>query len=123
MRCGDTGDLGRAHQCATAKAGESPGRKPLPVWPAGTFIDCHFSSSSAHALIDAGYCVLFTHNGEPVRAWLSSRLTAGALLQTLIHRDKLHRSVLVTSDRVVLDGGAYLGDNTMSITVLERLPA
>jgi DNA replication protein DnaC len=33
---------------------------------------------------------------------------AGALLQTLIHqRYKLHRSVLVTSNRVVQDWGAY----------------
>jgi len=47
---------------------------------------------------------------------------AGALLQTLIHqRYKLHRSVLVTSNRVVQDWGAYLGDNTMSTTILDRL--
>lgn len=36
---------------------------------------------------------------------------AGALLQTLIHqRYKLHRSVIVTSNRVVQDWGAYLGE-------------
>ncbi|MBP0594299.1 ATP-binding protein [Paraburkholderia sp. LEh10] len=47
---------------------------------------------------------------------------AGALLQTLIHqRYKLHRSVVVTSNRVVQDWGAYLGDNTMSTTILDRL--
>jgi len=47
---------------------------------------------------------------------------AGALLQTLIHqRYKLHRSVIVTSNRVVQDWGAYLGDNTMSTTILDRL--
>ncbi|RKR31541.1 ATP-binding protein [Paraburkholderia sp. BL17N1] len=47
---------------------------------------------------------------------------AGALLQTLIHqRYKLHRSILVTSNRVVQDWGAYLGDNTMSTTILDRL--
>ncbi|OTP75915.1 Mobile element protein [Caballeronia sordidicola] len=47
---------------------------------------------------------------------------AGALLQTLIHqRYKLHRSVVVTSNRVVQDWGAYLGDNTMSTTILGRL--
>jgi DNA replication protein DnaC len=47
---------------------------------------------------------------------------AGALLQTLIHqRYKLRRSVVVTSNRVVQDWGAYLGDNTMSTTILDRL--
>jgi DNA replication protein DnaC len=47
---------------------------------------------------------------------------AGALLQTLIHqRYKLHRSVIVTSNRVVQDWGAYLGDNTMSTPILDRL--
>ncbi|MGY3610086.1 MULTISPECIES: ATP-binding protein, partial [unclassified Bradyrhizobium] len=47
---------------------------------------------------------------------------AGALLQTLIHqRYKLHRSVIVTSNRVVQDWGAYLRDNTMSTTILDRL--
>ncbi|MHC2741227.1 DNA replication protein DnaC [Bradyrhizobium liaoningense] len=47
---------------------------------------------------------------------------AGTLLQTLIHqRYKLRRSVIVTSNRVVQDWGAYLGDNTMSTTILDRL--
>jgi DNA replication protein DnaC len=47
---------------------------------------------------------------------------AGALLQTLIHqRYKLHRSVVVTSNRIVQDWGTYLGDNTMSTTILDRL--
>jgi DNA replication protein DnaC len=47
---------------------------------------------------------------------------AGALLQTLVHqRYKLHRSVVVTSNRVVQDWGAYLRDNTMSTTILDRL--
>ncbi|MGN8112292.1 IS21-like element helper ATPase IstB [Paraburkholderia sp. 22098] len=47
---------------------------------------------------------------------------AGALLQTLIHqRYKQRRSVVVTSNRVVQDWGAYLGDNTMSTTILDRL--
>ncbi|MEX3937913.1 ATP-binding protein, partial [Paraburkholderia phymatum] len=47
---------------------------------------------------------------------------AGALLQMLIHqRYKLRRSVVVTSNRVVQDWGAYLGDNTMSTTILDRL--
>lgn len=47
---------------------------------------------------------------------------AGALLQTLIHqRYKLHRSVIVTSNRVVQDWGTYLRDNTMSTTILDRL--
>jgi DNA replication protein DnaC len=47
---------------------------------------------------------------------------AGALLQTLIHqRYKLHLSVVVTSNRIVQDWGTYLGDNTMSTTILDRL--
>ena len=48
---------------------------------------------------------------------------AGAeLLQTVIHqRYKLRRSVVVTSNRVVQDWGKYLGDNTMSGTILDRL--
>ena len=47
---------------------------------------------------------------------------AGELLQSLIHqRYKLHRSVIVTSNRVVQDWGAYLGDNTMATTILDRL--
>jgi DNA replication protein DnaC len=47
---------------------------------------------------------------------------AGALLQSLIHRRyKLRRSVVVTSNRIVDDWGAYLGDNTMSTTILDRL--
>ncbi|GJH29394.1 hypothetical protein CBA19CS42_32780 [Caballeronia novacaledonica] len=32
-----------------------------------------------------------------------------------------HRSVVVTSHRIVQDWGAYLGDNTMSSTTLDRL--
>jgi len=47
---------------------------------------------------------------------------AGALLQAMIHqRYKLRRSVVVTSNRVVQDWGTYLGDNTMSTTILDRL--
>ena len=48
---------------------------------------------------------------------------AGAeLLQAVIHqRYKLRRSVVVTSNRVVQDWGKYLGDNTMSGTILDRL--
>lgn len=47
---------------------------------------------------------------------------AGAPLQTLIHqRYKLHRSVVVTSNGVVQDWGEYLGDSTMSATILDRL--
>ena len=49
---------------------------------------------------------------------------AGALLQTLIHqRYKMHRSVVVTSNRVVQDWGAYVGDDTMSTTILALPPA
>jgi len=48
---------------------------------------------------------------------------AGAeLLQTLVHsRYKRHASILVTSNRVVQDWGAYLGDATMASTILDRL--
>jgi DNA replication protein DnaC len=48
---------------------------------------------------------------------------AGAeLLQTVVHRRyKLRRSIVVTSNRVVQDWGKYLGDNTMSTTILDRL--
>jgi DNA replication protein DnaC len=47
---------------------------------------------------------------------------AGELLQTLVHRRyKLRRSIVVTSNRVVQDWGKYLGDNTMSTTILDRL--
>lgn len=56
--------------------------------------------------------------------FLSRTITddAGALLQALVHqRYKLHRSVIVTSNRVVQDWGAYLRDNTMSTTILDRL--
>ncbi len=46
----------------------------------------------------------------------------GELLQAVIHqRYKLRRSVVVTSNRVVQDWGKYLGDNTMSGTILDRL--
>jgi DNA replication protein DnaC len=48
---------------------------------------------------------------------------AGAeFLQALIHaRYKRHGSVVVTSNRVVQDWGAYLGDATMASTILDRL--
>jgi DNA replication protein DnaC len=47
---------------------------------------------------------------------------AGDLLQTIVHkRYKLRRSIVVTTNRVVRDWGAYLGDNTMSTTILDRL--
>jgi DNA replication protein DnaC len=56
--------------------------------------------------------------------FLARRITdAGAeLLQTIVHRRyKLRRSIVVTSNRVVQDWGKYLGDNTMSTTILDRL--
>jgi len=56
--------------------------------------------------------------------FLARRITdAGAeLLQTVVHRRyKLRRSIVVTSNRVVQDWGKYLGDNTMSTTILDRL--
>ena len=44
------------------------------------------------------------------------------LLQTVVHqRYKHHRSVIVTSNRVVQDWGKYLGDATMATTILDRL--
>jgi DNA replication protein DnaC len=44
------------------------------------------------------------------------------LLQAIVHqRYKLRRSIIVTSNRVVQDWGKYLGDNTMSTTILDRL--
>ncbi|MBT2301727.1 IS21-like element helper ATPase IstB [Variovorax paradoxus] len=44
------------------------------------------------------------------------------LLQTIVHqRYKLRRSIIATSNRVVEDWGKYLGDNTMSTTILDRL--
>ena len=56
--------------------------------------------------------------------FLARRITdAGAeVLQTIVHRRyKLRRSIVVTSNRVVQDWGKYLGDNTMSTTILDRL--
>jgi DNA replication protein DnaC len=56
--------------------------------------------------------------------FLARRISDGAaeLLQTLVHRRyKTRRSVVVTSNRVVEDWGKYLGDNTMSTTILDRL--
>ena len=51
-----------------------------------------------------------------------SAAKAAELLQTLVHRRyKLRRSIVVTSNRVVQDWGKYLGDNTMSTTILDRL--
>ena len=47
---------------------------------------------------------------------------AAELLQTLVHqRYKQRRSILVTSNRVVLDWGRYLRDSTMASTILDRL--
>lgn len=48
---------------------------------------------------------------------------AGAeLLQSLVHqRYKLRRSLIITSNRFIQDWGKYLGDNTMSTTILDRL--
>ena len=47
---------------------------------------------------------------------------AGELLQSIIHqRYKLRRSVIVTSNRIVDDWAAYLGDNIMATAILDRL--
>ena len=56
--------------------------------------------------------------------FLARRISEAAaeMLQTVVHqRYKLRRSVMVTSNRVVQDWGKYLGDNTMSGTILDRL--
>lgn len=56
--------------------------------------------------------------------FLARRISDGAaeLLQTVVHRRyKMRRSIVVTSNRVVEDWGKYLGDNTMSTTILDRL--
>ncbi|MCB0206890.1 MAG: ATP-binding protein, partial [Anaerolineae bacterium] len=43
-------------------------------------------------------------------------------LQALIHkRYKLRRSVLITSNRVIADWDAYLGDTALATTILDRL--
>ena len=47
---------------------------------------------------------------------------AAEVLQTLVHqRYKARRSIVVTSNRIVQDWGKYLGDNTTSTTILDRL--
>ncbi len=47
---------------------------------------------------------------------------AGELLQSIIHqRYKLRRSVIVTSNRIIEDWAAYLGDTIMATTILDRL--
>jgi DNA replication protein DnaC len=56
--------------------------------------------------------------------FLARRISDGAaeLLQTVVHRRyKLRRAIVVTSNRIVEDWGKYLGDNTMSTTILDRL--
>ena len=56
--------------------------------------------------------------------FLARRISDGAaeLLQTVVHRRyKARRSIVVTSNRVVEDWGKYLGDSTMSTTILDRL--
>ncbi len=56
--------------------------------------------------------------------FLARRISDGAaeLLQTVVHRRyKARRSIVVTSNRVVEDWRQYLGDHTMSTTILDRL--
>ena len=44
------------------------------------------------------------------------------LFQLIVHkRYKLQKSIIVTSNRVIQDWGTYLGDNTASTTILDRL--
>ena len=43
-------------------------------------------------------------------------------LQALVHkRYKLHRSVLITSNRIIVDWDTYLGDAALATTILDRL--
>ena len=56
--------------------------------------------------------------------FLARRITneAAEVLQAIVHqRYKLHRAIVVTSNRVVQDWGKYLGDMTMASTILDRL--
>lgn len=56
--------------------------------------------------------------------FLSKRIAEGGaeLLQSIIHqRYKLRRSLVVSSNRVVGDWGAYLGNNITATTLLDRL--
>ena len=56
--------------------------------------------------------------------FLSRRIadTSAELLQAVVHqRYKLRHSIIATPNRVVQDWGKYLGDNTMSGTILDRL--
>ncbi len=56
--------------------------------------------------------------------FLAMRITAEAaeVLQAIVHqRYKLHRALVVISNRVVQDWAKYLGDATMASTILERL--
>jgi DNA replication protein DnaC len=47
---------------------------------------------------------------------------AAEVLQSIVHRRyKQRRSIVITSNRVVLDWGKYLGDATMATTILDRL--
>lgn len=56
--------------------------------------------------------------------FLAKRISevAAEFLQTLVHqRYKRHASIVATSNRVIQDWGAYLGDMTMASTILDRL--
>jgi DNA replication protein DnaC len=47
---------------------------------------------------------------------------AAEVLQSIVHRRyKQRRSIVITSNRVVLDWGKYLGDATMATTILDRM--
>jgi DNA replication protein DnaC len=83
-----------------------------------------------HALSSSAACSAL------LRAWIEPDLlvlddlflarriceASAELLQTIVHqRYKHHRSILVTSNRVIQDWGKYLGDATMATTILDRL--
>ena len=64
-------------------------------------------------------CALVSCDCALLRTWPD---TLGRLSQQIVHqRYKLRRAIVVTSNRVVQDWGKYLGDNTMSTTILDRL--
>ena len=69
----------------------------------------------------AGLRSVFTDEGTSARVDVEISDAGAELLQTIVHqRYKLHRSVIVTSNRVVQDWGKYLGDKTMGSTILDR---
>ena len=62
------------------------------------------------------------HRTLDLRDNLSIRLAHADELQSLLHkRYKLRRSTFITSNRVIADWDKYLGDSTLTTTILDRL--